>query len=66
MLSEIELYFIGEDSHMELLEVEATCVTELTNVAYAVQKNKRAAHVSFGPVIERDADGSPKAAHGRH
>ena len=60
MRSEIELYFGGEDPHMTITPVETSCVTELATMAYAMQKDQKAEHVSFGPVIERDADGSPK------
>lgn len=59
MQSEIELYFGGEEAHMTVTPVETNCVAELTNMAYEMQHAQRAEHVSFGPVVERDVDGSP-------
>jgi hypothetical protein len=59
-VSEIELYFGGEDPHMTLHAVEYSCPTELMNLAHRMAQEQRAEHVSFGPPVERDADGSPK------
>ncbi len=60
MISEVELYFGGEDPHMTLTPVNTSCVTELTNTAHAMAREQRAEFVSFGPVIERDEMGMPK------
>ena len=60
LISEIELYFGGEDPHMTIHFVEYSCPTELLNLAHSMQREQRAEFVSFGPPIEREADGSPK------
>lgn len=59
MIYEVELYFGGEDPHMTLSAVEANCGTQLMALAYSMQRQQRAEHVSFGPPVERDSEGLP-------
>ena len=65
MLSEVELYFGGEDPHMTVHAVEYTCPTELLHTAHRIARDQRAEFVSFGPPIEREANGSPKVTRQR-
>jgi hypothetical protein len=59
VIREIELHFGGEDPHMTVHAVEVSCGTELAMLAYSMQRQQRADLVSFGPQIDRDADGLP-------
>lgn len=53
---EIELYFGGEDPHMEIHAADFTTGTELANFAYAQAKKLGAIAVSFGPAVTRDVE----------
>lgn len=57
LVSEIELYFGGEDPYMTLTQIKATCVTELANEAARLTRQQGAIHVSFGPPVPRTKEG---------
>ena len=63
MLSEIELYFGGNETQgpatMTLHIVEFNTVTEIENYAYATMRAQGASGVSFGPPIPRLANNLP-------
>ena len=62
MMYEIELYFQGNEHtepYMTVTVVAALCATELMETAHRMRREQKASHVSFGPAIERDADGQP-------
>jgi hypothetical protein len=63
MLSEIELYFGGNETSgpatMTLHIVDLLTVTEITNYAYRTMKEQGATGVSFGPPVPRNERGLP-------
>ena len=56
MLREIEIHF---SDYFTVHPVEVTCGTELMNLAHRMQREQGAVFATFGPVVERDAEGLP-------
>lgn len=59
---DVELFnyrIIGEVAEWGVMQIEASCPTDLANKAYHLQKEFRAELVNFGQAIERFEDGSP-------